>query len=572
MSAAAALDVLLSGSGLQARRTANGWVVSAASAPANPIGLPGRAETEQLPTVVVTEAAERARYARAFRPPEVSAGILGPRSQVDVPFSISSFNRELIDLQQAVTPSDVLKNDPSVTSSSTPGDAALYAQIRGFDVGGLINGLESRAHRPNQFNFYLFNIERIDVLKGVSGFLIGGTAAIPIGGTINYITKRPTAVDFSSLTFGYADKARALVHADVSRRFGQDRVFGIRANLATQRGETPIQGTDFSTDMAALALDFKPSSRLNFNAGVEYGNILDKGYRDRYFGIDGSFQVPRAPDPRINHTQRWAFQRNESLFWNGEVNWQFADDWRLTAKALQGETKRPYLSGYGGLVNAAGDLDVFPGFGPNQRIEFRAADIALRGLVRTGPIAHELAFNVNQTHSKFFLATNFAALNSGPLFSNIYSPVFYPNPNFPNSPSSLAVEERGQSIGISDFITFSDRWSALIGVRRQTLEGNSLFDTPYDNTRVSPVLALMYKPIPQATVFAHYAEGLERGRTAPIGTTNAGQTLGPGVTEQIELGMKYETREKLLLTEPPRLLWRLGSVSQASSSDSIRQR
>lgn len=50
----------------------------------------------------------------------------------------------------------------------------------------------------------------------------------------------------------------------------------------------------------------------------------------------------------------------------------------------------------------------------------------------------------------------------------------------------------------------------------------------------------MFKPVTGALLYVNYAEGLEPGGTAPIGTLNSGQRLDPLITEQIEVGAKLE--------------------------------
>jgi iron complex outermembrane recepter protein len=352
-----------------------------------------------LSPVTVSEKQERERYARAFRPPEVSVGVLGDRSQLDTPFSVSSFNRELIDLQQAVTASDVLKNDPSVTSSSSPGDSALYAQIRGFQAGGLINGLQAETVRPNQRNGFLFNVERIDLLKGVSAFLLGGTARMPLGGVINYVTKTPTAQPLTRFTLGYSDRQRVLVQGDLSRRFGEGDAVGVRVNLATQRGETPIDGQDFRSDMAAFATDWRVSRELTVRAAFETYESEDRAYRDRY-GVNGGFAIPAAPDPRTNHTNRWARQFSRGSYGFLQADWKVAPDWLLSVKYLNGkEPERGYDGSYAQLVGPNGELEVYPGI-LRGSLSNQTGNATLRGFVETGPIGAASTSSATTTRAR----------------------------------------------------------------------------------------------------------------------------------------------------------------------------
>jgi iron complex outermembrane recepter protein len=508
-----------------------------------------------LSPVTVSEKQERERYARAFRPPEVSVGVLGDRSQLDTPFSVSSFNRELIDLQQAVTASDVLKNDPSVTSSSSPGDSALYAQIRGFQAGGLINGLQAETVRPNQRNGFLFNVERIDLLKGVSAFLLGGTARMPLGGVINYVTKTPTAQPLTRFTLGYSDRQRVLVQGDLSRRFGEGDAVGVRVNLATQRGETPIDGQDFRSDMAAFATDWRVSRELTVRAAFETYESEDRAYRDRY-GVNGGFAIPAAPDPRTNHTNRWARQFSRGSYGFLQADWKVAPDWLLSVKYLNGkEPERGYDGSYAQLVGPNGELEVYPGI-LRGSLSNQTGNATLRGFVETGPIGHELVFNVSRSRSLYKFSYDDSGASFGPFPSNLYAPSFIDRPAFDeNLPIATGLAYRGSGVAVSDLITFTERWSALIGLRHQAIEGQSYFgpgaslSDAFDNRKTSPVLAVMFKPVPRMTLYAHYAEGLEPGPTAPdTGVANPNQAFDASVAKQMELGAKWESADKLLLS------------------------
>jgi iron complex outermembrane receptor protein len=504
--------------------------------PAAPAPAASAPSGATVTTVEITGQRERERYRRAFRPPAISAGVLGQRDVLDTPFSVNAFNRELFELQQAVTASDVLKNDPSVTSSSTPGDSALYAQIRGFDAGGLIDGLQHEAIRPNQRNASLFNVERIDVLKGVSAFLYGGTARMPIGGAINYVTKRPTAEPLTQFAVGLGERSRWLLQGDVSRRFGEGGSVGLRLNAATQRGDTPIDGQNFRTDVAAVAADWRVSDAVVLRAAAEHYEARDRAYRDRY-GINGGIAVPKAPDPRTNHSQRWGLQFNRG--WSAQVgaDWQIAPDWKLSLRHLQGnEPERGYDSSYAQIVSAAGDLEIYPGVSRGS-LKGDTSDVLLRGYVETGPLTHELAFNASRSYSRFEFPVE--PQNYVTIVSNLYTPVFVERPEFLPVTPVEGIVSRSTGFSASDIVSFGSQWSALLGLRHQRIEGRSFFSPSFDNEKTSPVLALMWKPVPRTLLYVHRAEGLESGPVAPdSGVSNPNEAFPARVSRQIEAGAR----------------------------------
>lgn len=111
----------------------------------------------------------------------------------DLPFSISAFTQQFITDIGARELNDVVIYAPGVTTGSkefTQGNTRL--SIRGFDgdVTPQRNGFVGNRYVD------VGNIQRVEVVKGPSSLLYG---QITPGGTVNYITKRPTKRAFTSI-------------------------------------------------------------------------------------------------------------------------------------------------------------------------------------------------------------------------------------------------------------------------------------------------------------------------------------------------------------------------------------
>ena len=108
---------------------------------------------------------------------------------MEVPLIIENYGTEAIHSTDKRTVADVLTVlDPSITSSSYGGGFDNF-RLRGFS-GDLFNTLrmDGLALAPHQ-DMPLELVDRVDVLKGPAGFLYGINSP---GGTINYLSKRPT--------------------------------------------------------------------------------------------------------------------------------------------------------------------------------------------------------------------------------------------------------------------------------------------------------------------------------------------------------------------------------------------
>lgn len=71
----------------------------------------------------------------------------------------------------------------------------------------------------------------------------------------------------------------------------------------------------------------------------------------------------------------------------------------------------------------------------------------------------------------------------------------------------------------------------------------------YDKSKVNPTVGLIYKPIPQGTMYVSYAEGIEQGGVVDgANYTNNGEQLAPLTSEQVEAGVKWEIGRDALVT------------------------
>jgi iron complex outermembrane receptor protein len=129
----------------------------------------------------------------------------------DLPFTVSAFTEQFITDIGAIDLQDIMRFAPGVTS----GDKSFVAgnnrfSIRGFDgdVPPQRNGFTGNR------NVDAANVTRVEVIKGPASLLYG--QIIP-GGSINYITKRPTPKAFESIkvSVGNFSDYRAVLDVNV---------------------------------------------------------------------------------------------------------------------------------------------------------------------------------------------------------------------------------------------------------------------------------------------------------------------------------------------------------------------
>ncbi len=134
----------------------------------------------------------------------------------DVGISVSAASGADLESMGAVAASDVTKDMPSVVLTQPNGPASFSLAIRGVTQNDFADHQESPAaiyldevyvSQMSGLAFSLFDIDRVEVLRGPQGTLFGRNAT---GGLANFITRRPTseAGGYINLTLGERNLTR----------------------------------------------------------------------------------------------------------------------------------------------------------------------------------------------------------------------------------------------------------------------------------------------------------------------------------------------------------------------------
>ncbi|MGQ0558146.1 MAG: TonB-dependent siderophore receptor, partial [Sphingosinicella sp.] len=413
---------------------------------------------QQLPEVRVQDITVREGY----RARDAAAGVLGDRPLIDTPYSINVIPRQLLENQQAAVPNDILKNDPSATLGNLP---IPFFSLRGFAVGTdgfLYDGLPGHIGLSGARG-QIEGIERIEVLKGPSAFLNGFGAATSLGGALNYVPKRPGNTAVRDLTASYTSRSLFGLHRDLGDRFGAERQFGYRVNLAYKDGEQAVSDARWTHEVATLALDWRATPNVLLNAGFDYVNNHTPRFQP-FFSVAPGFSVPRAPKLSRNLSQPWTNFRQEDTRGYLRADWAFAPDWSFTANYLTGHTWRPTtFGGLNVLLNNAGDFRVL-GSRNIAEADYQSGQALVRGRLGTGTLKHELTAGV--TVSWLDQKGTPPNVGTGVLVSNLYAPSFFPDPFATPLPAPRASQKfTATGLVLSDVLSFSEQWSVLAGAR-----------------------------------------------------------------------------------------------------------
>ncbi len=210
------------------------------------------APAEQALPAVTVSAAQEIEIGPQLKK-KAAGGALGSRPQLDTPFSTTIVTGEDLAERQVTKIGDVFFNDASVSDNSNANNAwAAYTTVRGLQLDW------RNAYKINGMPFISYGLtlpyeqlEQVELLKGASGFMYGFGNP---GGTVNYVTKRPTDQFTASVELGYRSSHVWTEHVDVGGRAGPDNMFGYRLNLTHEEGK-PSNAVGINRNSVSLGLD-----------------------------------------------------------------------------------------------------------------------------------------------------------------------------------------------------------------------------------------------------------------------------------------------------------------------------
>lgn len=478
------------------------------------------------------------------------AGILGDKPAEDLAFSIRSFDESLILNQQPLTLGEVLENDPTIRATYAFGNAAELFVIRGFTLAGDdigMNGLYGIAPRqviaPELY-------DSVQVLNGSSAFLNGAApGGSGLGGSVNLKLKRAGYDPLTRVTLGYTSQEHFGGSFDLSRRFGANGEWGMRVNGAYRDGEVSVDREDRRTQVIGGAVDYDSG---NFRAVLDlaYQNVRVEALRPK---VTLSGEIPAVPDADANYAQDFTYTEMRDVFGTLSLEYDVADNAVLYARAGARDGSEEGI--YGGItVNdaatgaATGSASFIPRTDNNE-----AAEAGIR--VNLGEtITHEFNFGGSVNWQ-----TNRNAFD----FRDDYATNLYDTPQVAFPPSTVAVWNPGGDLDDPKPITESRLWSAFAsdtiglwedrvlltgGLRLQTIRvegfdyGTGERTTVYDENAITPVVGVVFKPLPYVSLYANRIEALQQGPSASIDPVddliNPGEILAPRKSTQYEAGAK----------------------------------
>jgi iron complex outermembrane recepter protein len=476
-------------------------------------------------------------------------GLLGNVDVMDTPFNVTRYTSELIENQNSRSLLDVLDNDPSVRASAIRDGENTTLIMRGFEMQGrevMMSGMFGPADTRGSM---IEAVERVEVHKGPSAMLNGVSPwGSSYGGSINYILKRAGDDPLTRLTATYASASQLGVTADVGRRFGSDKQFGVRINAVQREGDPDVDKTHNRATFIAGAFDFRTDKlRLTLDLGHQ-DRLLKGGWGSTRIG--STIAIPKAPKATINSKQEWEFFDGQNDYGIARVEYDFAPGWTAAAAYSKSTSDELYLLVIDSINNVNGNKTGTPNWIP-ARSKNESAEISIKGKFDTGPIAHSVSaiWSANEgQRGQLTYSVPGCGTNCAP--SNIYNPIYRARPDTSTLTTDgieMTSKLNYSGLAVADIMTFwKDRMVLMVGARQQDIGsktfayGTHALTRQYDEDRISPSVGVVFKPKSNISLYGSYIESLNPGAIVTTFYANAGEIFAPYVTDQYEAGIKYD--------------------------------
>lgn len=490
---------------------------------------------QNLPEVTVKADASR-DLGEGYHPQNTVSATKTNAPLRDVPQTVNVVTAEVMRDQHANSIQDVLKNVAGVGFSTGDGQRDQVT-IRGFSAiaDQFVDGIRDDALYFRD----LSNVERVEVVKGPAAVLYGRGSS---GGLINRVTKKP-GIDVTDFGLSYGSWADRRVEADVGRVFADGaaafRVTGAYEDANSYRSQ---QFLNRSAIAPSLELRLAPKTTVLLQADyLEDRRVTDFGipaYKGRPVNVPASTYYGAANARDVDYTQTRVYSGTATINHEFNEQWSIRNATRYYHYSLNRNNTLP------GTVNEARQT-VSLNRSNVYREEhgwFNQTDLTQKATLFG--MKHELLYGIEIGQQNKDLV-NFSRNNVATV--GLFNPVL------PTLPLLVGGTPAANNLGIfktlglytQDMVSFNDQWKALVGIRYDRFEQETIDRRPNQpglsrtDNAWSPRAGLVWQPSKAQSYYVSSSRSFQpSGEAFSLAANNA--QLAPETTNNTEVGAKYD--------------------------------
>ena len=468
---------------------------------------------------------------------------------LDVPQTVTVITRERLDDQASRSIADVLRYVPGTTIGQGEGNRDQIT-LRGQNTTAdfFLDGVRDDV----QYYRSLYNIERVEVLKGPFALIFGRGGS---GGIINRVQKTPSA---EALTFAATGSVNTFgawdVSADLNAPLSGNAAFRLNAtyeNLDNHRdffgGERYAVNPYVAVDLgggwkAGLSYEYVHDDRVadrgvpSIATGAGQPNRPIEGYRDTFFGVPG-----------VNRTGL------EAHIVKARLDGQLAENLQWSTTLLYGDYDKFYTNVFanGAATGQTGTVALGDYTDPTTRQNFIAQsnlvwDVDIGAVTNKVLLGIEFADqdSTNQRRDLILSNTTLDLAN-----------IVYPTVTLGALTRDTASNVKVFSAYAQDQIGLGEHVDLVVGLRydRFEISGTDRIGTPRPfartDERVSPRIGVIVKPQDNISLYTSYSQSfLPRSGDQFLALSTTQQNLAPERFTNYEVGAKWDIRPDLNAT------------------------
>jgi iron complex outermembrane receptor protein len=492
-----------------------------------------------------------------------------PLKYIENPQVYSTVSSELMKQQAITNYDDAMRNVPGIArtweSTGRAGDGAAYFALRGFEAQTVLyNGLPGITNG----NLDPANIEEIQVIKGPSGTLFGGSF-YAYGGMVNTITKKPYFTFGGEVAYNAGSFGLNRITADINTPLSKTEKIAMRINTAVHN-EGSFQDAGFKKSyFIAPSLLYQVNDKLTFSFLAE---ILEeeRAVAPVFFHSNRVDPLTFKTVKDVNLKYDLSFTSNDLSIRNprfnmqGQMTYKLSDKWTSQTVISRGSSKS---AGYYGYIwgNLAND-NRFAQWFTNEQYTINTSDIQqnFNGDFKIGNMRNRIVVGLD------YLTRSTVNNASGYAIARYVTPqgeVSYTDPETGTAITETAltrasVDNLLGSSGIngwqtltqnntfsayaSDVLNIAPSLAAMFSLRADYFDSKGDKTTPDDDYKqwaFSPKFGLVYQPVlDKVSVFANFMDGFYNVAPAtvadPDGSNPRVKTFKPEHSTQWEFGIK----------------------------------
>ncbi|MBG6111263.1 iron complex outermembrane receptor protein [Flavobacterium sp. CG_9.10] len=466
---------------------------------------------------------------------------------MEIPQSVQIIGAEIIEQQQSIRLSDVIKNVNGVYVGSARGGAQETFWSRGYDMSS--NNMFKNGFRLNGGSVpEVSSLEKVEILKGSAALLYGNVAP---GGILNMVTKSPSFKKGGEIGMQMGSYSFYKPSIDI---YGPlNKIIAYRFTGSYENSESFRDIVKKERYYINPSFLFKVSDKTEITLQGDY--LKDNWTPDFGTGLIGK-EIANLPR-NLYLGATWSNGQTKQASVSGLVSHDFNKNWELNFNSSFQDYNR--TSKATERIQPAANGDWKRPLGQNNNLEqIIGEQISLQGNFTTGKVKHQLFTGVDLENS-FLQAYTF-----------IFNPTTYGSGNIfdfdnfnqggaiPEDKNTKIVKTDTNRFGVyaQDLISVTEKFKVLAGLRWSWQEAQvntyDLTKSPVIITEApkradqafSPKIGLVFQPTKEMSLFASYANSF----TPNSGTTVDLKAIKPSVIDQYEVGVKKDFWKGLLST------------------------